>query len=53
MATVTTPLRLYPPGGPNDGRGFRVDTAQLLIDVLGPVVLIVAVGGVVGPRLGL
>ena len=53
MATVTTPLRLYPPEGPNDGRGFRVDTAQLLIDVLGPVVLIVAVGAVVGPRLGL
>ena len=28
-------------------------TAQLLIDVLGPVVLIVAVGAVIGPRLGL
>lgn len=30
-----------------------MDTVQLLIDVLGPVVLIVAVGAVLGPRLGL
>ncbi|MEM7091421.1 MAG: AEC family transporter [Actinomycetota bacterium] len=30
-----------------------MDTVQLLIDVLGPVVLIVAVGAVVGPRIGL
>lgn len=30
-----------------------MDTVQLLIDVLGPVVLIVAVGSLLGPRLGL
>lgn len=30
-----------------------METVQLLIDVLGPVVLIVGVGAVVGPRLGL
>jgi len=30
-----------------------MDTLQLLLDVLGPVVLIVGIGGVVGPRLGL
>jgi len=30
-----------------------VDTVQLLIDVLGPVVLIVATGAIVAPRLGL
>ena len=30
-----------------------MDTAQLLIDVLGPVVLIVAAGALAGPRLGL
>lgn len=30
-----------------------MDTAQLLIDVLGPVVLIVAIGALVAPRLGL
>lgn len=30
-----------------------MDTAQLLIDVLGPVVLIVATGAIVAPRLGL
>lgn len=30
-----------------------MDTAQLLIDVLGPVVLIVGIGALAGPRLGL
>lgn len=30
-----------------------MDTVQLMIDVLGPVVLIVAVGAIVGPRIGL
>ena len=30
-----------------------MDTVQLLIDVLGPVVAIVAIGGIVAPRLGL
>lgn len=30
-----------------------MDTIQLLIDVLGPVVLIVAIGALIGPRLGL
>ena len=30
-----------------------MDTVQLLIDVLGPVVLIVAIGAIAGPRLGM
>lgn len=30
-----------------------MDTVQLLVDVLGPVVLIVAIGALIGPRLGL
>ena len=30
-----------------------MDTVQLMIDVLGPVVLIVAVGALIGPRIGL
>ena len=35
------------------GWRVRVDTVQLLIDVLGPVVAIVAIGALVAPRLGL
>lgn len=35
------------------GWRVRVDTVQLLIDVLGPVLVIVALGALVAPRLGL
>ncbi|MFT5267141.1 MAG: putative permease [Acidimicrobiales bacterium] len=34
-------------------RALPVDTVQLLVDVLGPVVVIVAIGALVAPRLGL
>jgi len=37
----------------HEGLGVDVSTIQLLIDVLGPVVLVVVIGAVAGPRLGL